>query len=79
MKKYTRYQIKKNNLKFIEIHDIVKKDFSFRCYIQLKSGEINENKESIYITNRNQLEKKFKYWYTILYFYYWIITFLENR
>lgn len=78
MKKYTRYQIKKNNLKFIEIHDIVKKDFSFRCYIQLKSGEINENKESIYITNRNQLEKKFKYWYTILYFYYWIITFFRK-
>lgn len=58
MKKYTKFEIQKNNLKFIEIHDIVKQDFSFRCYIELKSCKINENKESIYITNRNQLEKK---------------------
>ncbi|PHI06651.1 hypothetical protein [Fusobacterium polymorphum] len=78
MKKYTKFEIQKNNLKFIEIHDKVKKDFSFRCYIQLKSGEINENKESIYITNRNQLEKKLKYCYKILSFYYWIITFFRK-
>lgn len=57
MKKYTKFEIKKNNLKFIEIHDIVKKNFSFRCYIELKNGEINGNKNSIYITNRNQLKK----------------------
>ena len=74
MKKYTKFEIQKNNLKFIEIHDKVKKDFSFRCYIQLKSGEINENKESIYITNRDQLEKKIKYWYIILNFFYWVTT-----
>ena len=34
MKKYTKFEIQKNNLKFIEIHDIVKKNFSFRCYIE---------------------------------------------
>lgn len=78
MKKYTKFEIQKNNLKFIEIHDIVKKDFSFRCYIQLKSGKINENKESIYITNRNQLEKKIKYWYIILSFFYWIFNFFRK-
>ena len=74
MKKYTKFEIQKNNLKFIEIHDIVKKNFSFSCYIELKSGEINENKESIYITNRNQLEKKLKHWYIILNFFYWVTT-----
>lgn len=26
MKKYTKFEIQKNNLKFIEIHDIVKKN-----------------------------------------------------
>ena len=70
MKKYTKFEIQKNNLKFIEIHDVVKKNFSFRCYIQLQSDEINKNKNSIYITNRNQLEKKLKYWYMILCFFY---------
>lgn len=48
MKKYTKFEIQKNNLKFIEIQDIVKKNFSFRCYIQLKNGEINENKNFIF-------------------------------
>ena len=51
MKKYTKFEIQKNNLKFIEIHDIVKKNFSFRCYIELKSKKIDEHKNSIYITN----------------------------
>ena len=78
MKKYTKFEVKKNNLNFIEIHDIVKKYFSFRCYIQLKSGEINKNKNSTYITNRNQLEKKLKYWYIILSFYYLVITLLRK-
>lgn len=78
MKKYTKFEIQKNNLKFIEIHDMVKKNFSFRCYIELKSDEINENKNSIYITNRNQLEKKLKYWYMILYFLYWICNFFRK-
>ncbi|WP_039984822.1 hypothetical protein [Fusobacterium periodonticum] len=79
MKKYTKFEIQKNNLKFIEIHDIVKKNFSFRCYIQLKSCEINGNKNSIYITNRNQLEKKLKYWYIILSFFIGYVVFLENH
>ena len=78
MKKYTKFEIQKNNLKFIEIHDIVKKNFSFRCYIKLKSGKINGNKNSIYITNRNQLEKKLKYWYIILHFFYWVTAFFRK-
>ena len=68
MKKYTKFEIQKNKLKFIEIHDIVKKNFSFRCYIELKSGEINENKDSIYI----------KYWYIILRFFCWICDFFRK-
>ena len=44
----------------------------------MKSGEINENKESIYITNRNQLEKKIKYLYIVLRFFYWICDFFRK-
>lgn len=30
MKKYTKFEIQKNNLKFIEIHDMVKKNWNLK-------------------------------------------------